>query len=63
MNPILPTMTVLALLVGISGCFLPVENWRDQREDQREYLYAQGGRDHSGRDCWSAGRLYCRDGD
>jgi hypothetical protein len=29
MTPILPTLTVLALLVGISGCFRPVvwEQW------------------------------------
>ena len=65
MKPILPTLTVLALLVGISGCFLPDRpqrdrRWRDDRPGER---YGQGSRDHSGRDCWSDGQRYCRDGD
>jgi hypothetical protein len=63
MTPILPTLTVLTLLVGISGCFVPVggrPRWRDDRgEDQS----AQGSRDHSGRDCWSDGQRHCGDGD
>ena len=63
MEPILPTLTVLVLLVGISGCFLPVSDLRDWRwrDDRSEERYAQG-RDHSGRDCWSDGQRYCRDG-
>ena len=64
MKLILPTLTVLALLVGISSCFRPVRDrdwrWRDDRPGER---YAQGGRDHSGGDCWRDGRRYCRDGD
>ena len=65
MKSILPTLTVLALLVGIAGCFLPPRaqrdwRWRDDRPGER---YAQGGRDHSGRDCWNDGQRYCRDGD
>ena len=60
---ILPTMAVLALLVGISGCVSPVRNRQDWRDDWREDRYAQGRVDHSGRDCWSDGRRYCRDGD
>ena len=60
MKTILPTMTVLALLVGISGCLFPV---RDRRGDRREFRYEQGYRDHSGRECWTReGHLYCRDG-
>ena len=63
MKPILPTLTVLALLVGISGCFFPVGDWRDRQDDRRGDRYGQRGRDHSGRDCWSHGQRYCRDGD
>ena len=48
MKPILPTLTVLALLVGISGCFHAVREWRDWREDRDrgEDRYAERGRDH-----------------
>ena len=64
MKPTLLTLTVLALLVGISGCFsvrdLADWRWRDDRPGDR---YAQGGRDHSGGDCWRDGQRYCRDGD
>ncbi len=65
MKPILPTLIVFALLVGIAGCSLPSQaqrewRWRDDRPGER---YAQGGRDHSGRDCSSAGQPNCRDGD
>jgi len=62
MNPILPAMTVLALLVGISGCLFVRDRW-DRRGDRQEGRYAQGYPDHSGRDCWSDGRRYCGDGD
>jgi len=50
MNPILPAMTVLALLVGISGCLFVRDRW-DPRDDRQEDRYAQGYPDHSGRDC------------
>jgi hypothetical protein len=58
---ILRTMTVLALLVGVSGCLFRV---RDGREDWRQHQYERGDRaDQSGRDCWSRdGHRYCRDG-
>jgi len=56
-------MTVLALLVGISGCVFSVRDRRDWRDDRREDRYAQGYADHSGIDCWSDGRRYCPDGD
>jgi len=64
MKPILPTLTVLALLVGIAGCFLPAGaqrdwRWRDERPGER---YAQSGVDHAGRAC-SADEPNCRDGD
>jgi hypothetical protein len=61
MKTILPTMTVLALLVGISGCVFRV---RDPRGDWREHRYEQRDRgDQSGRDCWSRdGHWYCREG-
>jgi hypothetical protein len=62
MKTILVTMTVLTLLVGISGCLFPV---RDRRGDWRQHRYEQGDRrDQAGRDCWSRdGHWYCRDGD
>ena len=65
MKAIMPTLTVLALLVGISGCFLPVRDrdQRDWRDDRRGVQYGAGGRDHSGRDCWSNGQQHCRDDD
>jgi len=63
MKPILPTLTVLALLVGISGCFLPVREQRNWRDDPPDRYIGTGGRDHSGHDCWSDGLRYCRDGD
>jgi predicted small lipoprotein YifL len=61
MKTIFRTMTVLALLMGISGCFFPV---RDRGGDSRQHRYEQGYRgDQSGRDCWSRdGHWYCRDG-
>jgi hypothetical protein len=47
MKPILPTLTVLALLMGISGCFHAGQEWRDRRDDRNrgEDRYAVGGRD------------------
>jgi hypothetical protein len=61
MKPILSTMTILALLVGISGCLFVRDrwHWRDDRDDRYEQAY----RGHSGSDCWSDGRRICRDGD
>ena len=63
MKPILPTLTALALLVGISGCFFPVRDGQDWRFARPGDRYGQGSRDHSGRDCWSDGQRHCGDGD
>ena len=63
MKPILPTLTVLALLVGISGCYFPFRDREHWRNDQREDRFGQASRDHSGRDCWSDGQRHCGDGD
>jgi len=72
MKTILTNMTVLALLVGISGCLFPFRDWRGERRYQRDDRYEQrrqdrddryerGHRDQSGRDCWSRdGQVYCR---
>ena len=48
MTPILPTLTVLALLMGISGCVHAVRERRDWREerDRGQEQYAAGGRGH-----------------
>jgi hypothetical protein len=61
MKTILRTMTVLTLLLGISGCLYPV---RDRRGDWRQHRYEQRDReDQARRDCWSRdGHWYCRDG-
>jgi hypothetical protein len=69
MKNILTTMTVLALLVGISGCLFPFRDgrgdrrgyWRGDRRDNRyeqrprdrDDRYERGHGDRSGRDCWS----------
>ena len=71
MKTILTNMTVLALLVGLSGCLFP---FRDRRDDRRDYRhddrqdyrrgarYDQGDREQqAGRDCWNRdGHVYCR---
>jgi len=51
----LPTMAVLALLAGISGCFYP--DWRGNPHGQqyRDPHYADTTRDPPGRDCWRQG--------
>ena len=46
MKLILPTLTVLALLMGISGCFDPVRERRDSPDDRTADRYAEGGRNH-----------------
>ena len=72
MKTILTNMTVLALLLGISGCLFPFRDWRgerryergdryQQRYQDRDDRYGRGDRDQSGRDCWSRdGQVYCR---
>lgn len=66
MKPILQTLTVLALLVGMSGCFRPVRelwDWRWGDDSPGDRYGQQVGRDrHAGGDCWSDGRRYCDDG-
>jgi hypothetical protein len=57
-----PTMTVLALLVGISGCF-PHPDWRGNPygEEYRDLRYADTNRDSPDRDCWQqGGDWFCR---
>ena len=65
MKPILQTLIVLALLMGMSSCFRPAPelwNWRWGADSPGD-RYAQVGRDrHSGGDCWSDGRRYCDNG-
>jgi hypothetical protein len=65
----LPTITVLALLVGISGCFYPSGRWRGGRQEYRsgsrqEYRdphYVDADRNPPRRDCWRQGSdLVCR---
>ena len=46
MKLILPTLTVLALLVGISGCFDPVREGRDSPDDWEADRNAKDGRNH-----------------
>jgi hypothetical protein len=69
MKNALTNMTVLALLLGISGCLYPSRDWRDWRGDRygqgyrdRNDRYEQGHRDQSPRNCWSRGdgQVYCR---
>ena len=69
MTTILQSVTVLALLVGISGCLFPHErggNWRGHRYDQGDRAdrgYRGDRDDRSARDCWNRdGRWFCRDG-
>jgi hypothetical protein len=70
MKTILTNMTVLALLVGISGCLFPFRDWRGDRRDHNRYergyrdrddRYEGGHRDESARNCWTRdGQVYCR---
>ena len=64
-------MIVLALLVGISGCFVPYrDDGRGHRYDRsgydrsdRDARYADTDRDPGGRDCWREGsNVVCRRG-
>jgi hypothetical protein len=45
MKTILTNMTVLALLMGISGCLFPFQDWRGERRYQRDDRYEQ--REHA----------------
>ena len=64
MRTILTSMTVLALLWGISGCLFPFRDWQGERRYQRDNRYERGHREQSGRDCWGrGGDAYCREGD
>ena len=61
MKDMLLTMTVLTLLVGISGCLYPGPgHWGEWQQDR----YERGGQGYpSARDCFSRdGHWYCRDG-
>ena len=63
MKDMLLTMTVLTLLMGVSGCLYRGPGgweWRQDRQDR----YERGGQGNpSGRDCVSRdGHWYCRDG-
>ena len=61
MKTILTNMTVLALLMGISGCLFPFRDWQGERRYQRDDRYERGHGHQSGRDCWSRdGQVYCR---
>ncbi len=48
MKTILTNMTVLALLMGISGCLFPFRDWQGERRYQRDDRYEQ--RQHAGDD-------------
>ena len=55
-----PTMAVLALVGGISGCF-PYRDWRGIRQEYRDPQYVDTNRDSPGRDCWQQGSdWFCR---
>jgi hypothetical protein len=60
MKGMLLTMTVLTLLVGISGCLYPGPDRWGWRQDR----YERGGPGSpAARDCFSRdGHWYCRDG-
>ena len=68
MRTMLPTMSALALLVGMSGCFYPYHDWRgrDRRTDRhgdeyRDPHFAVTDREPPGRDCWRQGNdVICR---
>jgi hypothetical protein len=65
MKTTLMNMSVLALLLGISGCLYPSRDWRGDRYGQgyrdRDDRYEQGHRDQAPRNCWNRdGQVYCR---
>jgi hypothetical protein len=56
-------IAVLALLVGISGCFPYYRDWRGNRygQEQRDTHYTDTSRDPPSRDCWRQGNDWvCR---
>jgi len=65
-----PTVTVLALLAGISGCFPSYyRDWRGNGDRSRQAYrepqphYVDTNRDPPGRDCWRQGDDWvCRRG-
>ena len=61
MKTIRLTITVVSLLVGLSGCLYPGRGWGG---DWRHNGYEQGGQgSYPARDCFNRdGRRYCRDG-
>jgi hypothetical protein len=62
MRTMWPTITVLALLVGIAGCF-PYHDWRGNPygQEYRDPHYVDTDRDPSGRSCWQLGDdWFCR---
>jgi len=72
MKTILTNMTVLALLVGISGCLYPYRDWRGDRRGNRyergsrdrDDRYERGHGNQAGRNCWGRdGQVYCRNDD
>jgi hypothetical protein len=60
------TMTLFALLVGISGCYVPYRGgWQGHPYDRgdRAPHYANNDRDPGSRDCWRQGNDWvCRRG-
>jgi hypothetical protein len=57
MRTIWPAMTVLALLVGLSGCF-PYRDWQGNPHGQAYRdppRYVNTNNDPPGRDCWRQG--------
>lgn len=57
MRTMWPTMTVLALFVGISGCYPYYRDWRGNRNAQeyRNPNYVDTNRNPPDRDCWRQG--------